>query len=371
MKTEKLLEKAKIGLILNEPFFASAALKLAYEEDSTIESGSTNGLRIRYNPDFFTKIGAEERKGFIAHEVMHILLGHHLRMGDKDHDRWNVACDYAINPLLKDAGIILPKGGLFNPKYIGMSAEEIYKLLPKDDGDGDGKPNSGSGEGSGYGDVEPPPEGSDEKELEEECKQMLLEAANAAKQAGAGVSDSIKEMIKEIIEPKHNWKELLQRFVSEVVKNDYTWTKPNPRYSASGLYLPALESTEVGKIVFALDTSISIDRELLKEFVAEIKDAMNNFNVPCTVIHCDTIVRHVEELNQDDDIEPRGRGGTQFQPVFDYVNENLEDTKAIVYFTDGGSWGAFSEPCCPVLWAMYNNKHFKCDFGEIINVDKH
>jgi predicted metal-dependent peptidase len=136
------------------------------------------------------------------------------------------------------------------------------------------------------------------------------------------------------------------------------------------LYLPVLESREIGKIVFAIDTSGSIDRDLLKTFISEIKDAMSIFSVSVTVIHCDTKVRKVEELMEDDDIVPEGRGGTEFQPVFDYVNQNLEETKAIVYFTDGGCWGGFKEPDCPVLWAMYGNSHFKCDFGEIIHVDQ-
>ena len=53
LKTQKQLEKARISLLLNEPFFASAALKMEYEEDETIETGCTNGIRILYNPAFF------------------------------------------------------------------------------------------------------------------------------------------------------------------------------------------------------------------------------------------------------------------------------------------------------------------------------
>lgn len=376
MKTQKELEKAKIGLILNKPFFASAALRMEYEEDDSIETGSTNGIRIRYNTNFFKALPTEERKGFIAHEILHVISLHHLRAEGKDKKIWNYACDYAINPLLRDANITLPQGSLIHPKFNNMSAEEIYKILLQDSKD-EPKSKSGSGNGNGdkekenqfgYGGVEEPPQGSDLKEMEQEAKQIGLDAYNASKLAGS-VPKGMKELVAELIEPKHSWKEILNRFVGEFAKNDYTWTRPNTRYLPSGLYLPALESIEVGKIVFAIDTSGSIDRALLSEFITEIKDAMSIFALPVTVIHCDTQVQHVEEMTQDDDIVPKGRGGTRFQPVFDYVNEHLEETKAIVYFTDGGCWDSYKEPVCPVLWAIYDNRHFTPEFGEVIYVE--
>lgn len=359
MKTQKLLEKAKIGLILNEPFFASAALRMEYEEDNSIETGCTNGIQIRYNTDFFTQLSQEERKGFIAHEILHVISMHPLRIENRDMKLWNVACDYAINPLLKESGITLLVGALYNSKYFGMSAEEIYKLLPKEE----------SEKGKKFGEVEEPPPDKDKKEMEQEAKQMCLDAYNAGKQAG-NVSNGLKELIADLVEPKHNWKEILNRFCSEVVKNDYTWIRPNPRYIPSGLYLPILESKEISGIVFAIDTSVSIDTKLLCTIISEIKDAMSNFAIEVTVIHCDNKVQKVEELTQDDDIVPVGRGGTAFQPLFDYVNKHLEETKSIVYFTDGYASDKYKEPDCPVLWAVYDNKRFKPKFGEVIFVDE-
>lgn len=376
MKTQKLLEKARIGLILNEPFFASASLRMGYKENTYISTGRTNGLDIEYNPTFFEQLSFEERKGFIAHEIAHIFSMHHIRATGKNPKVWNIACDYAINPLLKNAGITLPKGACINYKFDGMSAEEIYNILMQDNGEDQqqGNSNSSGGSGSdqddsnGFGGVTFPPPSEDLKQLEQEAKQMALEACNAAKQAGK-LPSNFSELIETLVEAKYDWKELLIRFVSEVVKNDYTWAQPNSRYLPSGLYLPKLESTEIGKVVFAIDTSGSVDRELLSEFISEIKEAMSIFSIPVTVIHCDTKVQKVEELTEDDNIVPVGRGGTNFQPVFDYVNENLDDAKAIVYFTDGDAFDEFKEPSVPVLWAIYNNRHFKCDFGEIIIVE--
>ena len=361
MKTQKLLEKARIGIILNEPFFAAASLQMEYVENTSIETGRTNGKTIEYNPDFFIALPPEERKGFIIHELFHILLLHPLRCEGRDLKKWNVACDYVVNQYVKEAGLTIPKGGLYDYRLAGKSVEEIYNLLPDN--------NEENEKASGFGMVAPPPEGEDVKQMEQEAKQMLVEAVNAAKQAGKDAR-SLKELISDLLEPKYDWKELLYRFISEVVKNDYAWYRPNPRFIPSGLYLPILESLEVGKVVFAIDTSGSVDCGLLAEIVAEIKEAMSLFSVPITVIHCDTKVQKVEELHEDDTIEPVGRGGTRFQPVFDYVNEHLDDAKAIIYFTDGDASDTYKEPDCPVLWMIYGNNRFTCDFGEIIKVQR-
>lgn len=376
MKTQKQLEKAKIGLILNEPFFASAALQLEYREDSTIETCGVNGKVIRYNPDFFLSFPPEMRKTLIVHEIMHVILLHHLRIGGKDPKTWNEACDYVVNPLIKNAGFQLPEGALFNHKFANMSAEDVYKLLQQqkqkeeEQENQNGNENEKSNNGpESFGKVEAPPETEDLKQMEQEAKQMALSAYNAAKQAGQ-VHGGMKEIITDLVEPKHDWIETLSRFACEIAKNDYTWTKPNPRYVPSGMYLPALESLEIIRVVFIMDTSGSMDKERLKSVITEMKEIMIIFNITVSVIHCDTKVQKVEELTQDDEIVPVGRGGTCFQPAFDYVTKNLEDTKAIVYFTDGDAGDRFKDPECPVLWAVYGNERFKPDFGEVIIVDK-
>lgn len=365
MKTQKLLEKAKISLILNEPFFASAALQMEYQEDTTIETAFTNGLVIVYNPDFFTELKQEERVGLIAHEIMHIIMLHHLRIDGRDIEQWNAACDFAINPILQNSGITIPEGGLINSQFEGLSAEEIYNRLNTNK---QPRQNEGGGKGANFGNVVKPPKEEDLKELEQRAKQMALDAYNAGKQAG-NLPQGMQQIIKDLVEPKQNWKEILNRFVSEVVRNDYTWVKPNPRYLPAGMYLPALESLEIGKIAFAIDTSGSINNNLFCEFLSEIREAMSLFHVPVTVIHCDSKIQRVEQLTEDDKITPVGGGGTAFQPVFDYVNKEMEDAKAIIYFTDGEASDTYKEPVCPVLWAIYGNSHFKCDFGEIINVE--
>lgn len=375
MDAKKLIQQAKIGLVLNEPFFASLALRMDYVETDSIPTAGCDGSRIKYNPKFIQTLQTQQCMGLIAHEVMHVAMMHHLRMQGKEARLWNVACDYAINPLLKKSHLYIPEGGLDESRFHDLSAEEIYGILQKEQQDEkEGQQNEEQGDSGeeapeNFGQVEAPPQGTDLKEVEQQTKQAVIQAYNDAKQMG-NTPNGMKEIITELIEPKKNWKELLQKYVAEVARNDYSWVRPNPRYIPSGLYLPALHSLNIGKVVFVIDTSGSIDTELLHTFVAELKEASSIFTSPITVIHCDTEVRKVEEMEQDDIITPIGRGGTQFQPAFDYVNENIIDAKAIVYFTDGGSWDGYKEPNCEVIWAIYDNKDFKPAFGDIILVDK-
>jgi predicted metal-dependent peptidase len=137
------LSKARTGLILDQPFFGSLALRMPMVEDKGIPTLCTDGKQIRYNPDFVAKLTLDETKGVLAHEVMHPAMQHHTRRGEREPRRFNQAADYAINPILKAARFTLPEGHLDSPAYHGKGAEEIYSMLPVDPPKGKGKGGGG------------------------------------------------------------------------------------------------------------------------------------------------------------------------------------------------------------------------------------
>lgn len=385
MKTEDKILKAKLRIVLQSPFFATLALGMQYKEDNSIKTASCDGSTIRYNSQFIDGLGIDELVTLIAHEVAHPAFLHHLRQGAKEHQIWNRAADYAINPLLLDSKFKLPTDALIDSRFKDMSAEDIYTALQEEQNkqqqqnqpggqQGQGQPQQQPGNDPGqWGQVEKPSDMTDQnkQEKESQAKQKLVQAMNAAKQAGT-MPGMIEELINELIQPRVNWREVLERFIAEIAHNDYTWTKPNPRYIASRLYLPALENLEVGKVIFAVDTSGSINRELLDIFVSELRDAAQIFSFPVTVLFCDTRLQgEPVELDLEDNSPltvPRG-GGTDFKPPFVYVNENITDVKALLYFTDGQCSSFPPEPEYPTLWAVYDNKRFKPPFGEVIHID--
>lgn len=367
------ITKAKVGLILTQPFFATLALGMKYIEDATIETACTNGQVIKYNPEFIDKISLEETKGLIAHEVMHVAMCHHTRQNGRDADKWNVACDYAINQMLIDSGFKLPEGGCIDSQYKNMSAEEIYNKLPNQPKDkkGNSPGNSGNDPG-GNGGVSPAPGNSqaDLNQAEAEAKQLLAQAATIAKQQGK-LPAHLARLVEEMLEAKVNWKDILNVFLTEITRNDYTFKRPSPRYIDSGLYLPSLESIEKGKFVMMVDTSGSIDNKLLNEFAGEMQSILADSAQSLSVMYIDAELNHIEEFESDDvlKLNPKGGGGTDFRPGFDYLDENAIEPACVVYFTDGYCNSFPTMPDYPVIWAAYDNKSFTPPFGEVIHIN--
>ena len=147
-RTSRRIQKARTSLVLDHPFFGSLLFRLKGRECRSIQTMATDGLSLYYNPDFVETLNAATLAGTLAHEVMHPALHHHVRRSRRDPKRWNMACDFAINPLLVDAGLNLPEGVLLDNRFRGMSAEQIYNLLDseaeKDSGSEDEESESGA-----------------------------------------------------------------------------------------------------------------------------------------------------------------------------------------------------------------------------------
>src|SRR6202522_253596 len=153
MPTSLRIQKARTSLILDHPFFGSLLFRLKGRECRLIQTMATDGVSLFYNPDFVETLNTATLAGTLAHEVMHPALNHHVRRSGRDPKLWNQACDYAINPLLVDAGLSLPDGVLLDNRFRGMSAEQIYNLLESEseaeqDSGNEGADDEPEGEGS-------------------------------------------------------------------------------------------------------------------------------------------------------------------------------------------------------------------------------
>ena len=149
------IQKARTTLLLDHPFFGSLLFRLKGREQRSISTMATDGVSLYYNPEFVDTLNSATLAGVLAHEVMHPALQHHLRRSGRDPRRWNEACDYAINPLLLDAGLSLPDGVLVDHRFRGMSAEQIYNLREAEEHPQSGGQYSAS-ESAGVGAVETP-----------------------------------------------------------------------------------------------------------------------------------------------------------------------------------------------------------------------
>lgn len=377
MTAAEKITKARAGLVLDLPFFGSLALRLKCKPDETCQTAWTDGQSIGYNPEFIDPLPLDQVKGLLAHEVMHLACSHHTRRGNRDPKKWNIAGDFAINQILEDSKIALPSGRLLDPAYRGMSTDEIYSKLPipqEQDGN-DGKQGNDPGKCGEIRDAQgkngQKPSEADLSQSEQDWKIAVTQAAQQAKAMGK-LPDSLKRLVGEILKPAVDWKDVLRRFVDQSAKNDYSWSRPNRRFIGQGLYLPSLHSEELPPIVIAVDTSGSIDSDIINQFSAEITAILEDYKTSCTVIYCDSKIGHIETFASDDlplKLNPVGGGGTDFRNVFTFLELHDKLPSCLVYLTDLAGTFPNQEPAYPVLWAKIGDYNIKAPFGEEVKIN--
>ena len=390
-KASQLVADARTQIVVDHPFFSTLLLQMPVVEDTSIPTACTNGVVIRYNPEFIESLTPGQVAGLMAHEVLHPALGHLHRLPPTEEG--NIAADYAINNFLdnynRESGnrrLPLPDGGCLDHKYDDMSAEEILATLrrtqkPKPqsgdgDGDGDGKPSAGRTKAQGgWGEFEKPA-GTDElsaDDMEKEWERRMVQAATAAKMQG-NMPGCIEALINHLVDPKVPWQDVLNRFFDATSANDYTFREPDRRFLPDDIILPSLRDETLGEIVVAVDTSGSIfgDKDALASFQGEINSIIERTR-PSKVhlIYCDAAVAHVDEYYDGEPvvITPRGGGGTDFRPVGTYIRDHNIDPRACIYLTD--LYGTFpdNEWPFPTIWCTYGNPDGVAPFGQTIAIN--
>ncbi|KAB2666031.1 hypothetical protein F9K91_07830 [Brucella tritici] len=381
MKTEDKILAAQTALLWDHPFFGVLMLqlkKVQVDDPKKVDTMATDGHHLYYHPPFVDELKKDELVFVLAHEVMHNALEHHIRRQSRKPGRWNDACDYAINGELVECKVgKMPERGLLEARFTGLSAEEIYRILD-DENNGDDSAE-GQGDTGGCGGTMDGCAQHDEAakaELRAEMQTQIRQAAMTAKAAQAGkLPAGVQRIIDELLMPKVDWRAVLRRFIDESSTRDFSWAKPNRRLLPLGLVTPGTVADGVSHIVIAVDTSGSIDDEILRDFAAEINGAFGEGAVDrLTVIYADATVNHVEEFETGDELRlhPAGGGGTAFSDTFRLINAEYPDAKATIYLTDlyVGDFG--EEPPHPVLWGVYGrNRDFgslSVPFGECINI---
>jgi len=364
-KVQTKLAKAKTALILEHPFVGTIALNMPFELDDSIPTAATNGKRVKFNPEFVADLTDEEVKFLVAHECFHPMMEHTFRRGERQARRWNMAADYVINKLLVDEGIgRMPAVGLHDPSIYNAghgTSEGIYNILPEQDEDkGVGDLMDNCEDGSG--------DPAEQAQQQAEWKVKVAQAAQAAKMMGK-MSANMQRLVNEVLQPKVDWREVLQRFLIRARSDSRSFARFNRRFLPQGLYLPSVSGEAMGEVLFAVDCSGSIDQHTLNQFAAEVSRVKEDLMPErIHVMYFDNEVSHVESYEQHDDldIKPHGGGGTDFAPVFAKIIELGINPVAIVFLTDlcCGSFG--DQPDAPVLWVTTDLS--SAPFGEIIEI---
>jgi predicted metal-dependent peptidase len=398
--SEVRILKARTTLLLDHPFFGTLLFRLGARPCRSIETMGTDGLSLFYNPEFVDTLNAAELAGVLAHEVLHPALQHHTRRGDREQARWNIACDYAINPILLDAGLTLPKDVLIDNRFRGISAERIYNLIEHDEneagssGQAESEPGGGSGATGnnappndptgdepdapstpgGVGQVldatEPEPgAGPSVAEQTRDWQIAVEQAETVAKVAGKLPSGAVRA-VEASQAAKVDWRELLRRAWSDTIPADYSWMRPNRRHVWSGLYLPGITSDGVGEIAIAVDCSGSIGSRQLGLFEAEVRSILAGQRPQLVhVIYFDVAVQKVEvyQAGQPISLSPVGGGGTDFRPCFGWLEEYGIVPQTLVFLTDLSGTFPDLRPLYPVIWASTATR--AAPFGQVVPME--
>ena len=207
------------------------------------------------------------------------------------------------------------------------------------------------------------------KQIRDEIREATMQAAQAA---GAGNTPaSVQRMIKELTEPKMNWRDILRQQIQSVIKNDFSFMRPNRKGWHMNAVLPGQQFQETIDICVSIDMSGSIGDEQAKDFLSEIKGIMQEYKDFKIRLWCfDTKVYNEQtydgySMDDFDNYEPMGGGGTEFDANWEYMKEHDIVPKKFIMFTDGYPWGSWGdENYCDTVFIIHGNKKIVPPFGE-------
>jgi predicted metal-dependent peptidase len=380
------LAKASKTLILEEPFYGLflVGLNKTFRNDIPTAGVSKHGIGVQLavNPEFFKGLSLEHRIGLLKHELLHISFGHLLvRDLYSNKKLFNIAADLEINQYIDND--YLPEGGLKLDSFpelnlpVKAGTKEYYEILEKAQEDGtspslDSLLNEMNGDSQydhkTWDEIDELSE-ADKKLIEKQIEHQLKEVADQTEKRRGNIPGELADLISRLrhVEPaKFDWKGYLRRFVgnSSIVYTKKLRRKYNKRYIEN----PGLKIKFKNNILVGIDTSGSVSRDELQEFMNELVH-MHKTGHKITIAQCDTQLNSVAEFNPKKDLEIKGRGGTSFQPVIDHFNEKKGVYTALIYLTDGEAWNPEN---CPknTLWVLSSKSQMNNDLpGKVIQLN--
>jgi predicted metal-dependent peptidase len=255
-----------------------------------------------------------------------------------------------------------------------MHAEEVYDLLLKEGMSDEQLQSLIDRLLDEHPDVTKNKTAEEIEEIKREIKENLLSAS----QVSAGkIPLGVERYIKNLTEPKINWKDLLRQEISSIDKSDYTFFKINKKSNYNGGFiLPGSLRTNGLDIVIAMDMSGSISDSIVEEFLSEVSGIVSQFdNYNIDIWSFDTKVYNHESYRSDSgsDISeyiPKGGGGTSFECNWDYMKENDILPKLFIMFTDmypNHGWG--DPEYCETIFVSRGYRSITAPFGLTVQMD--
>ncbi|QST02952.1 hypothetical protein IMZ31_20610 (plasmid) [Pontibacillus sp. ALD_SL1] len=362
-RVHELIQDDFLSLLFHQPFFGhlvTGTLPVINSDVDVTGVSLVNGtITLHVNKETYPKIPKPTRLYYLVHELLHIILCHHLPQPGKDPALWNIATDLAVNQLIgKEKGVIEPISATFSvetfqdqgiPMKENETAEIYYDILKdhfkKDSPDMEQPENHPSHtpwkESTSYS----------EKIGKEVIEDLIDQAYHKSEGAAPAY---IKEAVQQKKDAVVDWRHTLRHFASNKrsIHKRSTWKRRNRRL---GDGVMGKRKTKERSVVVAIDTSLSITAEWLDAFWAEICAIYNDVH-HVVILECDTEVHRIYPYSKRTRPDVMGRGGTNFTPIFETIGKSkhpLLRTKpdALIILTDG--YGPAPDSCSiPTLWCL-------------------
>lgn len=408
LAAEKRIELVHVSLMREKSFAFFAGLFMVGSTtvtDQKITAG-TNGRDAVYGREFVDSLTDKELAFLVMHENMHKCYRHLTiwkALDDIDRNITNAACDFVINIQLYDMDpeekfIAFPRSkvtgdreGLFDEQYRGMDTKQVFDILikkKKEGGQRGRKTKGGDGTNRQPVDMFDDEDGDvgfdnhdwdGAKQLsEEEKKQLDREVEQAIRQGGiyAGkFGGNTPREIGELLNPKVDWREVLQRFARSNIKDrdSISWRKAHKNFLWQDIILPSILGKRVKSLLLAMDTSGSVAGPLLTDFLSEMNGLVKSVGIDrLDIVYWDAEIQAHEIFTGGvKDIvhrtNPKGGGGTNPDVVVDLIAEKQLKPDAIIMLSDGymhtnkPKWAAIT---APTLWCIIGNDNYEVPNGQ-------
>jgi predicted metal-dependent peptidase len=372
------LARTSKELMLKEPFYGLLLLSLNKQWDKRVPTAgvSKNGVnfQLTINEDFWNSLSDNHKRGLLKHELLHIGFFHIQCQDEFPNKRVaNIAMDIEINQYIDAED--LPEGGCTLESFAEYNlppkagCREYYKLLmqakEQEEQSGSGGKISemsdmGDGEQHSSGDMVPDHgtwkdfedlSEAEKKLLESQTAHILKEIADSVEKSRGTIPGEFKgilERLRHVEPPKFDWRSYVRRFAggAKEVFTKKLRRKDNKRFEEN----PGLKIKNKRHLLVAIDTSGSVSDKEVKEFLNEIHH-IHKTGSEVTILQCDTTIRSIEKYKPNEDITLHGRGGTDFDPVLEYYNENQRKYTCLFYLTDG-ECSTDVKPKGKMLWVI-------------------
>lgn len=379
----EILSGARNELYLNMRFLDVALSVLVFTPDNGISLAGTDGQQLYFQPESLARLykrGRERINRLYLHSLIHCLFGHLYHKKDREPELWNLACDMAAEYVIDDfylKCVHVPYGAFRREWYQKLrsedktvTAEMIYHKLADMGIDGyeygrlkkeflvdDHSKWDQAGQNR--------PEQQREKQWDDIRDRMQTEMETFSKEATDDLK-SFSEMVRVENRKRYDYRDFLRKFsvLKEEMKVDmdsfdYIFYNYGMNLYGNMPLIEHLETKEEQKVedfIIVIDTSMSCKGELVQRFLEETYSILNESEsfsrkIHVHIIQCDDriqedVVIHSREEMQEymEHFTIKGQGGTDFRPVFTYVEELKRKKlffklRGLIYFTDG--YGTF------------------------------